>query len=499
MPAARLLPPLLIGAAFFFLFICFGRPAPELKIFFNSSEPVTQYDPARADLNQHYVFLENTYSALLEYSAAGELTSGLAAAYRWHGAEARFTMRRGARTVDGRPIDAYDAEFSLKRLFILVKYNEPLGELLCGPSPLKSLTDPCPGLRVLDEGRTLSMQLGERKDFLFNALTDIRYAIIPRGSVSTATLAITDYRNTSGPYYVATDPGDGAWSLAANPLHYRHTAEMPQSVRAVPLKGLINNDQALARLGAGEFDYLMNNLVKNPADKLSFAASHRGYSVHVTQPVRLLYVVFTRKGLTRLTKEERFFIARKIRQVYLLGRPMCTAPYQFFWLEGALSREQLAESQALLEKGRLLAVDKKLTARWLKKNLFRTEDDLSAWLPNLSEVDPQAPMSMEAGPDFFLNSGDIGFQDDISLIANYLSIKLSMSEEEKKKWFASFVATPDKKARSGMLRDLQYQTITRGEALPVGLMPYASLARKPWKFNYPAMFGGDNLWRLRRE
>lgn len=408
-------------------------------------------------------------------------------------------MRSGAGTVDGRPVDAYDAEFSLKRLFILGKSYGPLGDLLCGPAPLKNQTDPCPGLRVLDSGRTLAMRFSEKKDFLFHALTDISYAVIPRGSVSAATLAITDYRNTSGPYYVSADPGGGTWRLAANPLHHRYSRSMPQVVRAVPLKGLINNDQALARLDAGEFDYLMNNLVKNPADKLAFAGSHQGYSIHITQPVRLLYVVFTRKGLRRLTKEERFFISRKLRQVYLAGRPMCTAPYQFFRMEGALTRAQLEEVKTLLETGEDRPLEKSLTAGWLKQYLFRQEDDLSEWLPGLATNPPAGAIGTEAGPDFFLNAGDAGFQDDIGLIANYLTLPFfDLDEDEKKRWFKGFVSAAGKKERNELLRGLQYRTLESGKALPVALMPYASLARKPWKFNYPATFGSDNLWRLRR-
>lgn len=499
MSAAKILPPLLTGAAVFFLYLHFGRPGPELKLLFNSTSPVIEFDPARVSLNQQYVFLENTFSTLLEYSAAGELTSGLAETYRWRGAEARFRMRGGIKTIGGVRIDAYDAEFSLKRLFITGKPYSPLCDLLCGRKTLQKLSDHCPGLRVEDEGRTLSMKFGTRKDFLFHSLTDINFAVIPRNSVSTTTLAITDYRNTSGPYYVAADPGDGGWLLAANPFHYRYSPRMPQSVRAVPLKTLINNETALARLGSGEFDYLMNNLVKNAADKISFASGHSGYNVHLTQPVRLLYVVFTPKGLRRLTKEERFFIARKIRLVYLSGRPLYSGPYQFFRLEGALSREQLAEIRLLLEKGKEHSITKQLTAAMLKQYLFRAQDDLSEWLPALSESNPRLPAWTEAAPDFFLNAGDIGFQDDIGLTANYLSLKFfAMSEEAKKKWFGAFISAPSKNARAEMLRELQYRTLKNAEALPVALMPYASLAKKPWNFDYPSMFGGDNLWRLRR-
>ena len=74
-----------------------------------------------------------------------------------------------------------------------------------------------------------------------------------------------------------------------------------------------------------------------------------------------------------------------------------------------------------------------------------------------------------------------------------------MSPEKKEKWLAAYAAAPGKKERMAMLRELHYRTLKEARALPIGLMPYASLARGPWKFNYPAAIAGDHLWRLRRD
>ncbi len=501
--SVKKLPLLLIGAAVFFpLKHFFSPPPPELKVLLNSSEPTSSFDPARSFTPQEYFFLENTFSPLLEYSADGELVSGIAETFRWKGAEARFSIRQGLKTVDGQTIDAYDVERSLKRFFILGgRENDLLKAMLCGPLPLNNLSDPCPGLRVIDGGRTLTIELPKKKTFLFHLLTNIQYAVVPRASIDPATLNIIDHRNTSGPYFVSADNGDGDWELRANPNHYRYSPDMPQVIKSVPLRSLISNEQALAKLTEGSVDYMISNLAKNPDDKRRFVYENHGYNINFTQPVRMIYVVFTDKGLKTLTKQERFFIARKLRELYLSGRQMCEAPNQIFKLEGALSRDQIAEIRKLIDSGGDMTINKKISAAFLRMYLFRKEDSLHEWLTHLSEPDALAQKKDAALKlDLFLGSGDIGFQDDIGLLFNYLRVTFfDMTPEEKDKWLTAYLAAPDRKERARRLQDLHYRTLKEARVLPIALMPYASVVRKPWKFNYPAMFGGDNLWRLRRE
>lgn len=502
MRSVKLLPPLLTGAVLFFIINAFSPPKPSgLKVLLNSSAPTSYFDPARAVHPPEYFFLENTFSTLLEYSADGELVSGIAETFRWMGTEASFSIRPGLKTPGGQTIDAYDAEQSLKRLFIIGGRDYSLlSGLLCGPTVLKTLSDHCTGLQVRDGGRTLKMKLSKKKTFLFHLLTNIQYAVIPRGSVDPTTLKIIDHRNTSGPYFVSSDNGDGVWELHANPFHYRYSPDMPQTIKSVPLRSMISNEQALAKLTEDSVDYMISSLAKNPDDKRRFVSENKGYSVNFTQPVRMIYVVFTDKGLKTLTKQERFFIARKLRELYLSGRKMCEAPNQLFKLDGALTRDQVAEVRKILDSRASMTINKKLSAAWLRMYLFRKEDSLQEWLPHLSEPDVLAQKKdATLKPDFFLNSGDIGLQDDIGLAFHYLSITFfDMNPVEKDKWLTDYLAADNRKTRASMLQDLHYRTLKEARVLPIALMPYSSVVRKPWKFNYPTMFGGDNLWRLRR-
>jgi len=253
-------------------------------------------------------------------------------------------------------------------------------------------------------------------------------------------------------------------------------------------------------LPQGKIDYLITSLVRNTDEKLRFVSGHYDYKINITQPVRLLYVVFTDKGLGTLTKRERFFIARKLRELYKAGRELCENPHQVFKMEGALSRGQLDEIRELLNKDGDMVIDKKLVAGWLRQYLFRPEDDLQKWLPGLVGSMARPPVNnVPEKPDFFVNGGDIGFQDDIGLVSNYIGKEFfNLDAAAKEKWFARYAACPDKKTRARMLQDLHYRTLAEARVLPIALMPYSSVVRKPWKFNYPAMFGGDNLWRLRR-
>jgi hypothetical protein len=323
--------------------------------------------------------------------------------------------------------------------------------------------------------------------------------VIPRKSVDPATLKITDYANTSGPYCVKTDPGGGAWELEANEGHYRYSPRMPQAVKAIPLRTVINNKEALAKLLSGEIDYMAGGLVRSAEEKLAFTSANPGYSCHVTQPVRLIYVVFTDRGMRRLTREERFFIAAKFGELYKAGRAMCETPSQIFRMEGSLDKERLSKIQALLGAHGIKKIDKKLSSVWVRQSLFREGDDPAPWMPGLKELDPRnlPPGGIEQA-DFFLNSGDMGFQDDIGLTANYMGTTFFLlSPSEKERWFSRYTSLADKKERIEMLRELHYVTLSKGRVLPVALMSYASVARAPWKFIYPSAFGGDNIWRLR--
>lgn len=492
-------PLLFKGAVFLLLCSCGGRPEqPELKVFFSSTGTVAGYDPADVRNSREYFLLENLYSPLLEYSASSNLISGAAASFEWSGGEARFRMRPGLKTAGGTPISARDAEVSLKRLFIKggEKYAV-LRDLLCGPRPLKGLDDPCPGLEASGDGSVLIMRPGSRRTFLFRFLANITYAVIPAGSIDGSSLEIRDYRETSGPYYVHSDNGGGDIELRANPGHYRYSPDLPQKVRLVPLEGHPRNREVLELLRSGRADYLTNGIVLSPADKAAFVSENPGYSVQLSQPTRMVFVVFTERGLRRLTAEERFFIAKKLRAHYAAKGGMVETPSQIFRMEGGLSRERLAEIRAKLEAPGPGVIRKSVAADRLYNYFAKDEKEISEWMPGIVYADIvkyRTGKSPEA--DFYILGSEIGFQDDVGLMAHYLeSDFFGMTPGSKREWFAAYLAAPGKPERMEMLRELHYRTLAGAVALPLGLQPYASVARAPWRFE-PRM-AGDPLWRLK--
>ncbi len=466
-----------------------------------ADRPITAYDPADPRDNSDFFFLENLFSPLVEYSASGALVSGLAESFKWKGGEARFRFRKGLSTADGHPITASDAELSLKRLFILggEKYAF-LSDPLCGRH-LKSLSDRCAGLRVEESGRLLVMKFPEPRTYLFRLLTNINYSVVPAGSFDPVTLKIGDYRNTSGPYYASASSSGGDISLKANPRHYRYSPAMPVSVAVTPVDERMPKEQVFKMLKDGAGDYLTAAIVRRPEDKLKFAEENPGYNVHLTRPLRLLCVVFTAKGRARLSREQRFFIAGQLRNLYLKRSRLGEPADQIFHLEGRLTPEQAGRLRELFAAPGPAVISGPVAADRLYNYFSRDGEAIKKWLPNAAYSDILRQRSGKGPePDFRIFSGEIGLQDDLGLALHYLdSDFFGLSSTAKKAWLHTYLAAADKGGRMALLRELQFDTMINARALPVGIMPYASVARKPWTFNFPEAISGDQLWRLRKQ
>lgn len=491
----------MLGAVFFAVTAA-RRPGPpaELKVLSKADRPITAYDPANPRDNSDFFYLENLFSPLVEYSSDGSLVSGAAESFFWDGSTARFRMRAGLATASGRQITAHDAALSLKRLFVLggEKYSF-LSVALCGAPPA-SMSAPCPGLRAEDSGRSLAMEFPEQRTYLFRLLANINYSVIPVGSFDQKTLRLTNYRETSGPYFADSDGGGGKVNLKANPRHYRYSPAMPLLVAVTPVDERMPKAEVFRLVKEGAADYLTISLVRKPEDKLAFSRENRGYSVHLTRPLRLLSVVFTPKGRARLTREERFFIASRLRGIYLERNLTGEPPAQIFHLEGQLSRGQAARLREALAGNGRTALTRQVAAYRLYNYFPKDGEAIKKWLPGVVYADRQRKRSGRGpAPDFRIFSGEIGLQDDMALVLHYLdSDFFGLGAAEKKAWRRRYLSAADKRTRMDMLRELQFETMMEARTLPVGLMPYASLARGPWKFDYPEAIAGDQLWRLRR-
>lgn len=482
-----------------------------IKMPFPAKAGQCDYDPAKIHFSQEYNFLVNIYSPLLEYSVDGKLVSAVAEKFEWVGTDAHFTIRPDLRTIDGTPITAEDVEASFKRLFVLsTNMHGDLKDLVCQGKTLKKISDPCPGMSILPEQRQLVLHFPERKIFLFQMLTSIDFSIIPRRAFDQETLKIIDYRNTSGPYYVKADKGDGNIELAANPAHFHYSEKMPQAVTLVPSDPR-SVDATLKLFDDGKINHI--GTFRFPADKLlAYAAKRQDLSVHTTYPNRLFWFSFTKKGRANFTVKERFALGKAIRKWTLdkvSSRPGFEAAEQLFPAlgDGALTEEHLAKlHKAFQEAPDTITIDRPVVV-WAWNMPKDDLDFIKKLLPAAKFVTDvlKLPGTVDykkeglAEPEICFLSGDTSPQEDISFFSYYLNFEfLHIYGHEGKDWLRRYMATEDRKKRLAMAEELHFKTLIDADVIPMAANSYAAIVTKPWAFNYSKFYATNFVWRITR-
>lgn len=490
-----------------------AKDAGPLRVSMPLNKPASYYDPARTRRAfGQYFFLENTYTPLLEYTPDGKLVSALAEHFELRGSDAHFRIRRGAVTAGGRELDAYDAEASLKRLFILDRETHgALEAALCGGRHLAGLADACPGIRVLDGGRSLQLSFSEPRPLIFQTLAAPEFSVVPRSALDPATLAIADYRETSGPYYVDSDDGAGNIVLKANPRHFHYSPAMPDRVALVPYSPE-SGETPLKMLLDGRVDHV-TTLERIPCDEMiDFAAAHRGeVTLHRTYPIKLFVVTFTSKGLKELTARERWETGQALKKIHnsaVLSRSGYEPAGQVFTLEGTLPESALKAIEAGFGRSASGPVTSKDILGWDGTGtIYAGAAALAETLPGLKLMKVHKNPNFTdfrkeklPEPHFYVGGYNVGLQDDIGLISYHMNAGTLLPEKgTKEEWLLAYSREADKARRFEMMRALQYSSLERAVSVPMATVPYAALVRKPWKFGMPRHHAGNQIWRIYRD
>ncbi len=479
-----------------------------LRVAFPGRVSASKYDPAKIEYAMEYTFLQNIYSPLIEYSVSGELVSAIAERFGWRGTNAVFQIRKGLKTIDGDTVNAYDAEASLKRLFVIGgNTHGDLKNLLCPGTRLKSLQSVCEGIAVENNGTDLVLKFKKKKTFLFPMLAAMDFVVIPRKAIDPATLKIKDYRNTTGPYFVSKDGADGNITLSVNPGHFHWSPKIPQKVIIIPSK---KGDAlwSVRMFSARKIDHITN---KDSSDwaKINLAKEDTEASLHLTYPIYLHALVFTKKGMKRLSENERITIARRLKSLFLknyLKRPGFEETKQVIPVfgEGGLSRKQLADIE---KKSGGVDTGKPFVKGFICWNFFGASDlELKKEFPNgqfpWTGVIPDFVKDFrEHGkePDCYLFRGDTGFQEDIGFIYYYSGLDFfNIGEADKKRWLDKYISTRSKSERSGLLRAIHYKTLLDVKVVPVAVAPYSAVVRKPWRMSLSKFHANNPIWRIHR-
>lgn len=482
-----------------------------MRVAFPYNRSPQEYDPANITLAPEYIFLENTFSPLIELDVHGMVTAGVASRFEWVDNEAQFTIREDLYTIDGHQLSARDAAVSLKRVLILSgNTHGNLQALLCRNKVLRSLAEDCPGIEV--RGNLLILKPGSVKPFLFPMLAAIDFAVIPERSIDPSTLAITDFRNTSGPYFVAKDRGQGRITLSANPSHYHYDELMPTEVHLVPTNPK-DPKASLSLLERGEVDVVTRVDAVTPEDALRFFADHKAqFNLHATLDIRNILLKFTAKGLHRFSIDERRIIGRQVRERFLasFAESLAYKPtIQFLptYGEGGLSDTQLEslgkEFESAASSPKLTSGENAVITRLaLRDDFQRIFDEV---MPGIRLTEGESPefvdysKNLEAMPIIQIGGPDTGFLEDIGLVscsvnAGYLGIPKS----ERAQWLAEYGNLAEKEDRIVKLNRAHFESLYNAEVIPIAAAPYVSLTTKDWKIHLPKLFANNPLWLYKK-
>lgn len=482
--------------------------AKVLKVAFPSSRKIESYEPSKIHIAYEYILLENIYSTLVEMAPKdGQILPALAESFAWIGDDLHFKIRDDIKTASGRPLTAKDVVFSLKRVIFLAENTHGnFKDLICPGVELKSVHDDCPGIE--QRGNTVVLKPGTRKTVLLPMLTAIDFAILPESAVDPDTLAIRNYRETSGLYYVDADDGQGRISLKINPFHFHASADIAQQVELIPFNAKAG-ESALGLFEKGLVDHILTTNSGKIEDLIAFARKNSDVQVHATMKIRNFVLVFTDRGRSRLNLVQRRWLGEQIRDAFLEVYSK-TLGYQgareFFpaLSEGGLTSEQRSEWEAVLSSIREVELPKLRISllkagnieQWavpIQKRVPTAELYLDKVIPDLHDY--SSPDDM---PDAFIAGTDTGFMEDINLISYSLNAGfLGLKKSERAGWVKRYTDMPYKEERIVALRNLHFAALRNADIVPLVISPFIALARKPWRMELSELYANNQLWLVK--
>lgn len=481
-----------------------------LKVAFPNNLPSKSYEPTRIHLAPEYIFLENTFSPLVELSPEdASIRSGLADKWEWKNDELHFFIRDGVKTIDGKPITAEDAAFSLKRLLVRTQNTHGnLKDLVCGGFEVKSIEDLCPGISF--KNNELILKIAGKSAFILPMLSGIDFAIIPKLSVDPKTLDIIDYRNTSGPYYVSKDSETGEIELSANKSHYHYSKNIPQKIQLVPVDPK-NKSGSLQLFRDGKVDLITTIDSARPEEVYELSKGMSSTELHTTANIRTFALFYTERGLKELSTTQRAAIGKKIKQSvgkHFLSLPGYEETNQFFPQHGdgaidpSIAKEiydKVPENSHVDDLNLSLTIvrvgDVSIYQKTISEKLPNVLVKEGVTSPAFQKFEKLSDM-----PHAYIAGPDTGFNEDISLISYSLTAGFfGLTEAERQTWLAEYMAKASKDDRLKMLQRIHESSLREALFVPLFAGPYTALAKSGWKIHLSKILANNPLWLITKD
>lgn len=216
-------------------------------------------DPADIVWTGDWYLLDHLSSGLIQYdSTRGHFRAMLAEKWDiFDNNVHRFYIKKGIVFSDGTPIIAKDFAATLKRLLIRKSSSHfPLWDYVEGCEQLKSLSDNCSGLQIVDD-HTLDIKLkGRYRSFLLQLASPETGVWSSEDIGNDEKLTINPHR-FSGPYVLESFDPKTKFTLKRNPLN-QVSKEFPESPERIeiPLIDLATSEEQMAK---GELDIFLKD------------------------------------------------------------------------------------------------------------------------------------------------------------------------------------------------------------------------------------------------
>lgn len=478
------------------------RSTPPLTMALSIQKPFKEMklDPANVQTMNEANLIRNLYSRLVEYNQQGELVTAAASAFEIVNNKIIFTVRGDLTSSIGRTVTAEDFYLSLKRLLVLDKNTHgDLKTILCGTQDKIEMDRLCPGLSFKDNNLIVEPLSANRVKYLIPLMASVDFSVVPKDAIDwkSKDLAITNYKNTSGAYYLAKDFSgeDKSLILKANINSFYHSKDMPQEILILSA----NKDDAASLFISKKIDFIPTSYSWS-ANMLELIKSD-DVDNHETYPIKIWAVRFTSEGLKKSNAQERSFIGQALKAKFseIYSDEKMTFSKQMFpkLSEGSLTEEEIATLQT---PDPAFKLNRKIKLGIPRGDLAQFKAALGKydWIEFVELLQPPWTLEPSKQPDCYITFGDSSFFEDLSLISNQMSMgTFNLSKEEGVKWMQTYLDIEEKTKRLEMLKSLHLKTLQNSYIIPIGFTNFYSFSRNNWKLNFSKYYVGNPYWQIR--
>ncbi len=493
------------------------------KISFKLHDPsvkIEYFDPAKITYISDWDISLNIYSRLVNFNNDGEIVSGLASKFYWKDNDAHFEIRDDFKTVDGYKITPEDVALSLKRLLIINSNTHgKLRDILCETNEIKNINSKFECIKFNE--KEVILKTKKKDTFLFNTLTAVDFSIIPKNSFNHQSLAITDYKNTSGLYYFYGYSKDKNITLHINPKHWKYSNQIPQIIEIIPESKLIDSLNSLNESILSEkidATSRMNRLKPDDFIKIKSLLEPKKvkFNIHQTEPIMLSFLKMN-NSIWLKDQNIKFSILQDIQSLInkkrneLENNNRKITSYIFNPnTHGGLTNDQISLYQKSLNQKIDPSIPKlKISIGILDRLIplyfgifrdgyFQYEIISIPFDQNYIEFAQNKSNNI----DLFLLEQDIMFEEDINLLSFSFSTTsiFSLKDKNAEIWLDKFRSEEDIKARIKMLQKLHYDSLVKNTSvIPLFTKSIGAIALNGWKLDFSPYTADTPFWEIIRE